>query len=119
MKEDMSLSNLGTVAFHAAKVPTNVFSSTLICLLTLDYEEKKSINLKYIYRNSFQLPKIMEYKFGVWTQIRPDKMSDLIWIILFDTVLVFFEKVDFEKINRQQKSMKNYPVRKELTKNIF
>ena len=38
MKEDMSLSNLGTVAFHAAKVPTNVFSSTLICLLTLDYE---------------------------------------------------------------------------------
>ena len=46
-------------------------------------------------------------------------MSDLIWIILFDTVLVFLEKVDFEKINRQQKSMKNYPVRKELTKNIF
>ena len=29
MKEDMSLSNLGTVALHAAKVPTNVFSSTL------------------------------------------------------------------------------------------
>ena len=38
MNEDMSLSNLGTVAFHAAKVPTNVFSSTLICLLTLDYD---------------------------------------------------------------------------------
>ena len=37
MKEDMSLSNLGTVAFHVAKVPTNVFSSTLICILTLDY----------------------------------------------------------------------------------
>ena len=37
MKEDMFLSNLGTVAFHAAKVPTNVFSSPLICLLTLDY----------------------------------------------------------------------------------
>ena len=37
MKEDMSLSNLGTVALHAAKVPTNVFSSTLICILTLDY----------------------------------------------------------------------------------
>ena len=37
MKEDMSLSNLGTVAFHAAKGPTNMFSSTLICLLTLDY----------------------------------------------------------------------------------
>ena len=36
-KEDMSLSNLGTVALHAAKVPTNVFSSTLICILTLDY----------------------------------------------------------------------------------
>ena len=36
MKEDMFLSNLGTVAFHAAKVPTNVFSSTLICLITLD-----------------------------------------------------------------------------------
>ena len=39
MKEDMSLSNLVTVALHAAKVPTNVFSSTLICILTLDYEE--------------------------------------------------------------------------------
>ena len=37
MKEDMSLSNLGTVALHASKVPTNVFSSTLICILTLDY----------------------------------------------------------------------------------
>ena len=39
MKEDMSLSNLGTavVALHAAKVPTNLFSSTLICILTLDY----------------------------------------------------------------------------------
>ena len=37
MKEDMSLSNLGTVALHAAKVPTNVFSSTLMCILTLDY----------------------------------------------------------------------------------
>ena len=37
MKEDMSLSNLGTVALHAAKLPTNIFSSTLICILTLDY----------------------------------------------------------------------------------
>ena len=37
MKVDMSLSNLGTVALHAAKVPTNVFSSPLICILTLDY----------------------------------------------------------------------------------
>ena len=37
LKEDMSLSNLGTVALHAAKVPTNVFSSTLSCILTLDY----------------------------------------------------------------------------------
>ena len=40
MKEDMSLSNLGTVALHAAKVPTNVFSSTLISILTLDYLAK-------------------------------------------------------------------------------
>ena len=39
MKEDMSLSNLGTVALHAAKVPTNMFSSPLICILTLDYVE--------------------------------------------------------------------------------
>ena len=37
MKEDMSLSNLGTVTLHATKVPTNMFSSTLICILTLDY----------------------------------------------------------------------------------
>ena len=36
MKEAMSLSNLDTVAFHEAKVPTIMFSSTLICLLTLD-----------------------------------------------------------------------------------
>ena len=40
MKEDMSLSNLGAVALHAAKVPTNVFSSTLICILTLDYKHR-------------------------------------------------------------------------------
>ena len=39
MKRHMSLSNLGTVAFHAVKVPTNVFSSTLICLLTIDYKD--------------------------------------------------------------------------------
>ena len=45
MKEDMSLSNLGTVALHAAKVPTNVFSSTLICILTLDYV----VSIKYRY----------------------------------------------------------------------
>ena len=38
MKEDRSLSNLGTVALHAAKVPTNVFSSILDCILTLDYQ---------------------------------------------------------------------------------
>ena len=43
MKEDMYLSNLSTVALHAAKVPTNVFSSTLICNLTLDYNRN---NLK-------------------------------------------------------------------------
>ena len=49
MKEDMSLSNLGTVAFHAAKVPTNVFSSTLICLLTLDYENYFSYFLTKTY----------------------------------------------------------------------
>ena len=43
MKEEMSLSNLGTVALHAAKVPTNVFSSTLICILTLDYIQDKAV----------------------------------------------------------------------------
>ena len=53
MKEDMSLSNLGTVALHAAKVPTNVFSSTLICILTLDYIEfylpsKFQVHISYI-----------------------------------------------------------------------
>ena len=44
----MSLSNLGTVALHAAKVPTNVFSSTLICILTLDYYDISPI-LKEIF----------------------------------------------------------------------
>ena len=38
---------------------------------------------------------------------------------LFDTLMVFlkefFEKVDFEKISRRQKSMKNYPGGKEFT----
>ena len=37
LKEGMPLGNLSTVAFHAAKVPTNVFSSTLIFHLMLDY----------------------------------------------------------------------------------
>ena len=42
---------------------------------------------------------------------------------LFDILIVFlkecFEKVDFEKINRQQKRMTNYPVGKELKKNFY
>ena len=37
---------------------------------------------------------------------------------MFNILMVFlkefFEKVDFEKINRQQKSMKNFPGGKEL-----
>ena len=49
MKEDMSLSNLGTVALHAAKVPTKVFSSTLICIFTLDYNKKKLVKKIYIF----------------------------------------------------------------------
>ena len=55
MKEDMTLSYLGTVAPHAAKVPTNVFSSTLICILTLDYSDKTKLNL-------LSVP--FRYKFG-------------------------------------------------------
>ena len=47
MKEDMSLSNLGTDALHAAKVPTNMFSSTLICILTLDQILSTFIKLPY------------------------------------------------------------------------
>ena len=49
MKEDMSLSNLGTVAFHAAKVPTKVFSSTFICLLTLDYRRYSAFRQNPLY----------------------------------------------------------------------
>ena len=37
LKEGMSLGYLSIVAFHAEKVPINVFSSTLICCLTVDY----------------------------------------------------------------------------------
>ena len=37
LKEGRSFGNLSIVAFHAAKVPTNMFSSTLIFHLTLDY----------------------------------------------------------------------------------
>ena len=39
LKKGMSPGNLSIVAFHAAKVPTNVFSSRLIFHLTLDYCE--------------------------------------------------------------------------------
>ena len=49
----------------------------------------------------------------VWTQIRPDKTSDLIWIHLFDTLIVFlkefFLKSWSKKISRRQKSEKNFP----------
>ena len=38
LKEGMPLGNLSIVAFHATKVPTNLFSSTLIFLLTPDYK---------------------------------------------------------------------------------
>ena len=40
LKEGMSLGNLSIVGFHAAKVPTNVFPSTLIFHLTRDYIHK-------------------------------------------------------------------------------
>ena len=42
MKEDIFLSNLGTVALHAAKVPTDVFSSTLICILRKNNKMKRA-----------------------------------------------------------------------------
>ena len=45
MKKDMSLSNIGTVALHAAKVPTNVFSRALICILTLYYNTRCEIKM--------------------------------------------------------------------------
>ena len=42
---------------------------------------------------------------------------------MFDTLMVylkeFFEKVDLEKISKQQKSMQNYPVGKELKFSIL
>ena len=41
LKKGMSLSNLSIVAFRAAKVPTNVFSSILIFHLTLDNKSWK------------------------------------------------------------------------------
>ena len=52
----------------------------------------------------------------VWTQIRPDKMSGLIWIQTDTLVFLkeFFEKVDFEKKSADdKKNMQNYPVGKE------
>ena len=46
----------------------------------------------------------------VWTQIRPDNMSGLIWIQSFNTMIVFLndflEKGDFEK-KKKKKSADN------------
>ena len=64
MKEDMSLSNLGTVAFHAAKVPTNVFSSSLICLLTLDYVVQEDINQSIYSKTCLKRPLKKKIKIG-------------------------------------------------------
>ena len=58
MKEDMSLSNLGTVALHAAKVPTNVFSSTIICILA-------------------QIKGITVFKIFIWGGISSDIRSEI------------------------------------------
>ena len=44
-------------------------------------------------------------------------MSGLIWIKTVwhsDGVSEFFEKVDFDKISKRQKGMKNYPVGKNV-----
>ena len=46
MKEDMSLRNLGAVAFHAAKVPTNVFSSILILSFNARLYTKRDNNVE-------------------------------------------------------------------------
>ena len=57
----------------------------------------------------------------VWTQIRPDKTSGLIWIQTVwhsDGISErFFEKVNLKKkkIHKWQKSMQNYPTQKKLT----
>ena len=62
----------------------------------------------------------------VWTQIRPDKMSGLIWIQLnlFDTQMVFlkefFEKDDFEKNQQMTKKREKIQVNiKEKYGNMF
>ena len=43
LKPGISLDNLSIVAFHTAKVPTNVFSRTLIFHITLDYNTFSSL----------------------------------------------------------------------------
>ena len=56
----------------------------------------------------------------VWTQIRPDKMSGLIWI---QTVLhskgiperIYRKIFDFEKNRQMTENMQNYSVGKELS----
>ena len=55
-----------------------------------------------------------------WTQIRPNKMSGLIWIqaVWHSDICSsknFMKKSDFEKTCRSKKIMKNYPACKELT----
>ena len=55
----------------------------------------------------------------IWTQIRPDILSGLIWIQTAchsDGIPErIFRKKDFENISRRQKCMQNYPVGIELT----
>ena len=65
MKEVMSLSNLGTVALHAAKVPTNMFSSTLICILTLDYDGMLKFHY-FVNRENIFLTLFDAYQFFTW-----------------------------------------------------
>ena len=82
MKEDMFLINLGTVALHAAKVPTNVFSSTLICILTLDYSIPPRSRISKRGSRNFSSGLAVEGGGGVQTRLTK-KSSDVVFSLLF------------------------------------
>ena len=54
----------------------------------------------------------------VWTQIRPDKMSGLIWIQLFDTLMVFLKeflkKIELENNQQTTKEHAKLPSRQRV-----
>ena len=110
----MGSAHLSRTGLHLTVVILNIQTQKptdldLYCFQNTIYRGFTMVKCKNLYLLVLSADKLCK-QFG--TKSGSTKSLGQIWIQLFDTLMVFlkefFEKVDLEKICRQQKSMKNY-----------